>query len=128
MQHLQEDVKRNKFSAKHNPILEKSLIKSKSRPQELPIESKGTRSGVCGLTEAQVPHNSHLLDYSIKLSLRSIQKDFEDQVKMMALYFDEQLMCLNRSVLRDVNCVMLSLSVLALSSFTQFPLAVSLIL
>ena len=51
-----------------------------------------------------------------------------NRTKMMALNVDERIMCLNRSVLRDVNCVMLSLAVLALSSFTQFPLAVSLLL
>ena len=70
--------------------MEKSLTENKSRPPEPLIECKGTRAGLCGLTEAQVPHDSHLLDYSIKLSLHSIQKDFEDQIKMMASYVNEK--------------------------------------
>ena len=71
-----------------------------------------------GHAEVQVPRDSHLLEYSIKLSLHSIRKDFEDQIKMMASYVNEKIMCLNRSVPRNVTLVMPSLAVLALSSFT----------
>ena len=62
MKHLQEDVKRNKFQVKYNPILERSPTENNSRLLELPIESKGTPSGVYGHAEDQVPRYSHLLE------------------------------------------------------------------
>ena len=37
---------------------------------------------IIGHAEAQVPHDSHFVDYSIKSPLHSILEDFEDQIKI----------------------------------------------
>ena len=124
MKHLQEDVKRNKFQVKYNPILERSPTENNSRLLELPIESKGTPSGVSGHAEVQVPHDSHLLEYSIKLSLHSIQKDFEDQIKMMPSCVDENKnSCVFEAALRVGNRFGTTLALLTLAIFcASFPL------
>ena len=83
--------------------MEKGLTKNNSRPLELLIECKATRSGVSGHAEAQGPHDSHFLDYSIKSPLLTILDDFEDQIKIPSHVNEKIIESVFKAVTQNVN-------------------------
>merc|ERR1711989_21856 len=114
------------MQVKYNPILERSPTENNSRLLELPIESKGTPSGVyCGLTEVQIPHDSHLLE---SINFPCIPYENISKIKLKCSHANEKILCLNYSVLRNVPLLIPSLADLVLSSFMSFPFSASLLL